>query len=115
MRGVAYDKAALDEMVLRTRNPYYRIVGQKGAMFCGIASGLVRVVRCVLRDQNTVKQAFLRNQLAFHAQYQQFAAESALRCPRVNLVSAGLSRLRQGTFSGRNMFSSGIWLAARIA
>jgi L-lactate dehydrogenase len=54
VRGVAYDKAALDEMALRTRNAYYRIVGQKGATFYGIASGLVRVVRCILRDQNTV-------------------------------------------------------------
>jgi L-lactate dehydrogenase len=54
VRGVAYDKAALDEMALRTRNAYYRIVGQKGATFYGIASGLVRVVRSILRDQNTV-------------------------------------------------------------
>jgi L-lactate dehydrogenase len=53
-RGVAYNKAALDEMALRTRNAYYRIVGQKGATFYGIASGLVRVVRSILRDQNTV-------------------------------------------------------------
>jgi L-lactate dehydrogenase len=29
-------------------------VGQKGATFYGIASGLVRVVRSILRDQNTV-------------------------------------------------------------
>jgi len=49
-----YDKAALDEMALRTRNAYYRIVGQKGATFYGIASALVRVVRSILRDQNTV-------------------------------------------------------------
>ena len=54
VRGVAYDKAALDEMALRTRNAYYRIVGEKGATFYGIASGLVRVLRCILRDQNTV-------------------------------------------------------------
>ena len=53
-RGIAYDKAALDEMALKTRNAYYRIVGQKGATFYGIASGLVRVVRSILRDQNTV-------------------------------------------------------------
>jgi L-lactate dehydrogenase len=54
VRGVAYDKGALDEMALRTRNAYYRIVGEKGATFYGIASGLVRVVRSILRDQNTV-------------------------------------------------------------
>jgi len=53
-RGVAYDKAALDEMALRTRNAYYRLVGQKGATFYGIASGLVRALRSILRDQNTV-------------------------------------------------------------
>jgi L-lactate dehydrogenase len=53
-RGLAYDKAALDEIALKTRNAYYRIVGQKGATFYGIASGLVRVVRSILRDQNTV-------------------------------------------------------------
>jgi L-lactate dehydrogenase len=53
-RGVVFDRAALDELALRTRNAYYRIVGQKGATFYGIASGLVRVVRCILRDQNTV-------------------------------------------------------------
>ena len=54
VRGVTYDKAALDEMALRTRNAYYRIVGTKGATFYGIASALVRVVRSILRDQNTV-------------------------------------------------------------
>ena len=54
VRGVVYDKAALNDMALRTRSAYYRIVGQKGATFYGIASALVRVVRCVLRDQNTV-------------------------------------------------------------
>jgi L-lactate dehydrogenase len=54
VRGVAYDKAALDEMALRTRNAYYRIVGTKGATFYGIASALVRVLRSILRDQNTV-------------------------------------------------------------
>ena len=53
-RGVAYDKAALDDMALRTRNAYYRLVGQKGATFYGIASGLVRALRSILRDQNTV-------------------------------------------------------------
>ena len=53
-RGVAYDKPALDDMALRTRNAYYRIVGQKGATFYGIASGLVRVLLSILRDQNTV-------------------------------------------------------------
>ena len=53
-RGVAYDKAVLDEITLRTRNAYYRIVGQKGATFCGITSGLVRVLRSILRDRNTV-------------------------------------------------------------
>jgi L-lactate dehydrogenase len=53
-RGVAYDKAALDEMALKTRNAYYRIVGEKGATVYGIASGLVRVVGSILRDQNTV-------------------------------------------------------------
>ena len=54
VRAIAYDKAALEEMALKTRNAYYRIVGQKGATFYGIASALVRVVRCILRDQNTV-------------------------------------------------------------
>ncbi len=53
-RGVSYDKAALDEMALKTRNAYYRIVGEKGATVYGIASGLVRVVGSILRDQNTV-------------------------------------------------------------
>lgn len=54
VRKIPYDKAALDEIALKTRNAYYRIVGQKGATFYGIASGLVRIVRSVLRDQNTV-------------------------------------------------------------
>jgi L-lactate dehydrogenase len=53
-RGVAYDKAALDGMALKTRNAYYRIVGEKGATVYGIASGLMRVVGSILRDQNTV-------------------------------------------------------------
>jgi len=52
-RGVAYDKPALDDMALKTRKNYHRIVGQKGATFYGIVSGLVRVVRSILRDQNT--------------------------------------------------------------
>ena len=53
-RGVAYDRAALEQMALRTRNAYYCIVGQKGATFYRIASGLVRVLHSILRDQNTV-------------------------------------------------------------
>jgi L-lactate dehydrogenase len=54
VRKVPFDQAALDEIALKTRNAYYRIVGQKGATFYGIASGLVRVIRSILRNQNTV-------------------------------------------------------------
>lgn len=54
VRNIPFDKAAHDEIAQKTRNAYYRIVGQKGATFYGIASGLVRIIRSVLRDQNTV-------------------------------------------------------------
>ncbi len=75
-RGVAYDKAALEEMALRTRNAYYRIVGQKGATFYGIASGLVRVLRSILRLQQADWACKAEGEDPFNSRNGQI-----LRCP----------------------------------
>jgi L-lactate dehydrogenase len=52
--GEPYPHADLDEIFRATRDAAYRIIERKGATYYAIASGLVRVVEAILRDQHTV-------------------------------------------------------------
>lgn len=44
----------LDEIFAQTRDAAYHIIQRKGATYYAIASGLVRIVEAILRDQSTV-------------------------------------------------------------
>ncbi len=53
-QGIPYDQAAMDELFLRTRDAAYHIIERKGATYYAVATGLLRIVEAILRDQNTV-------------------------------------------------------------
>jgi L-lactate dehydrogenase len=48
------NQADRDQIFQQTRNAAYQIIERKGATFYAIASGLVRIVESILRDQNTI-------------------------------------------------------------
>lgn len=48
------DNMILDEIFEQTRHAAYEIIQRKGATYYAIASGLLRVVEAILRDQSTV-------------------------------------------------------------
>ena len=53
-RGVPLDAAVRERIARETRDAAYEIIRRKGATYFAIASGLVRVVEAVVRDQRTV-------------------------------------------------------------
>jgi L-lactate dehydrogenase len=48
------DQSALNDIFERTRNAAYEIIDRKGATYYAIATGLLRIVEAIARDQNTV-------------------------------------------------------------
>jgi L-lactate dehydrogenase len=52
--GCDCNEAARKEIYMQTRNAAYQIIERKGATYYAIASGLVRIVESILRDQNTI-------------------------------------------------------------
>lgn len=54
LNNMACDQAALDDIFERTRNAAYEIINRKGATYYAIATGLLRIVEAIARDQNTV-------------------------------------------------------------
>jgi L-lactate dehydrogenase len=52
--GVEFDRAALDEIFVQTRDAAYAIIERKGATYYAVAAGLMRIVEAILRDQGTV-------------------------------------------------------------
>jgi len=54
LNNMVCDQAALDDIFERTRNAAYEIIDRKGATYYAIASGLLRIVEAIARDQNTV-------------------------------------------------------------
>ncbi|MBC7264943.1 MAG: L-lactate dehydrogenase [Chloroflexi bacterium] len=52
--GTSYDAPAMEHIFTQTRDAAYEIIQRKGATYYAIASGLVRIVEAILRDQNTV-------------------------------------------------------------
>ena len=54
VHGLPHDEAALDEIFSETRDAAYRIIERKGATNYAVATGLLRIVEAILRDQNTV-------------------------------------------------------------
>ena len=49
-----FDRAALDEIFVQTRDAAYQIIERKGATYYAVAAGLMRIVEAILRDQSTV-------------------------------------------------------------
>ena len=52
--GEPYPMTDADDIFARTRDAAYQIIERKGATYYAIASGLVRVVEAIVRDQSTV-------------------------------------------------------------
>jgi L-lactate dehydrogenase len=52
--GCSCDKETRDQIFIQTRDAAYHIIERKGATFYAIATGLVRIVESILRDQNTI-------------------------------------------------------------
>ena len=53
-RGMKYDEAKLENIFALTRDAGAAVIQRKGATFYAIASGLVKIVASILRNQNTV-------------------------------------------------------------
>ena len=54
VHGLPHDRNTLDEIFIETRDAAYRIIERKGATHYAVATGLLRIVEAILRDQNTV-------------------------------------------------------------
>lgn len=54
MQGCVHDQSTMEEIFHSTRDAAYRIIERKGATYYAIATGLVHLVKAILRDQNTV-------------------------------------------------------------
>lgn len=54
VHDVPHDRAALDEIFRQTRDAAYHIIERKGATHYAVATGLLRIVEAIVRDQNTV-------------------------------------------------------------
>lgn len=52
--GKGCDDQALHQIFEQTRDAAYDIIERKGATFYAVATGLIRIVEAILRDQNTV-------------------------------------------------------------
>lgn len=53
-RGMKYDETALQNIFVQTRDAGAAVIKRKGATVYAIASGLVKIIASILRDQNTV-------------------------------------------------------------
>ena len=52
-----YEPKAMEEIFLKTRDAAYHIIERKGATYYAVASGLLRIVEAIVRDQSTVLSA----------------------------------------------------------
>jgi L-lactate dehydrogenase len=53
-KNKGYNQAELDEIFLNVRDAAYHIIERKGATFYGIAMGLIRLTKAILRNENSV-------------------------------------------------------------
>ncbi len=53
-RGVAFGEEDRERIFTQTRDAAYRIIERKGATYYAVATGLMRIVEAILRDQNSV-------------------------------------------------------------
>jgi L-lactate dehydrogenase len=52
-QDLPYDRRAMEETFVKTRDAAYRIVERKGATYYAVAAGLMRITQAILRDQST--------------------------------------------------------------
>jgi L-lactate dehydrogenase len=52
--GLPYDGPAMEKIFESTRDAAYQIIRRKGATYYAVAAGLVRIVRSILRHENSV-------------------------------------------------------------
>jgi L-lactate dehydrogenase len=52
-----FEAKAMEEIFLKTRDAAYHIIERKGATYYAVASGLLRIVEAIVRDQSTVLSA----------------------------------------------------------
>ena len=52
--GVGCEQEALNSIFEQTRDAAYHIIERKGATYYAVATGIVRIVEAILRDQGTV-------------------------------------------------------------
>jgi len=52
-----YEPKAMEEIFRKTRDAAYHIIERKGATYYAVASGLLRIVEAIVRDQSTVLSA----------------------------------------------------------
>ena len=52
-----FDKEAMEEIFRKTRDAAYHIIERKGSTYYAVASGLLRIVEAIVRDQSTVLSA----------------------------------------------------------
>ncbi len=52
--GIAYDQHAMQAIFRQTRDAAHEIVRRKGATYYAVATGVVRIVEAILRDENTL-------------------------------------------------------------
>jgi L-lactate dehydrogenase len=52
-----FEARAMEEIFLKTRDAAYHIIERKGATYYAVASGLLRIVEAIVRDQSTVLSA----------------------------------------------------------
>lgn len=53
-QDIPYDRAAMEDIFLQTRDAAYRIIERKGATYYAVAAGLMRITQAILRNQRTV-------------------------------------------------------------
>jgi len=53
-QGLTYDRQAMADIFVTTRDAAYRIIERKGATYYAVAAGLMLIVQAILRDQRTV-------------------------------------------------------------
>jgi len=53
-QDIAFDRQAMENIFLQTRDAAYRIIERKGSTYYAVAAGLMRITQAILRDQSTV-------------------------------------------------------------
>ncbi len=93
-RGVAFGQEDRERIFTQTRDAAYRIIERKGATYYAVATGLMRIVEAILRDQNSVLSvSSLMDRDCYHCQ------DVCLSLPSI-INRNGVDRVLHPTLSG---------------